>query len=350
MRVTTDVPEPGDRLVAFGASTPGARGSGAVPAIDMPVPLASARPVPVASDWRVRVANAPVSFGIYRADSAPLGPEDLLAGLAGAGYRGVDSGPIGYLGTGVRLARRLDRAGLGLAGGWVDLRFADPDGFAADLPGLDAALDVFAAVPVDDDRFAPRPTLACPGTPARFARPGLPVDPALALPAGMWPDFATRVQRAADRCRERGFEPVFHYHLGTDVETGAEADRLLELTDVSVCLDTGHLWLAGGDPVAAVRRWGARIRQVHVKDADRTTHGRVRAAGGGLAEVVAAGGFCRLGAGGVDVAGVLAALREVGYTGWLVVEQDAPAGRPDVPAMLAEQRANRAYLRGLGLP
>jgi inosose dehydratase len=347
VRVTTDAPEPGDRLVVFGAST-----SGAGPAIDAPVPLVSVAPVPVASDWMVRVANAPVSFGIYRADAAPLGPDELLAGLAEAGYRGIDSGPIGYLGTGVRLARRLERAGLGLAGGWVDLRFTDPDGFAADLPGLDAALDVFAAAAatVDDARFAPRPTLACPGNPARSARPGVPVDPALALPPATWPAFAARVQRAADRCRERGFEPVFHYHLGTDVETGAEADRLLELTDVSVCLDTGHLWLAGGDPVAAVRRWGTRIRQVHVKDADLTAHARVRAAGGGLAEVVAAGGFCRLGAGGVDVAGVLAALREVGYTGWLVVEQDSPAGRSDVPAMLAEQRANRAYLRGLGLP
>ncbi|GAB3979594.1 sugar phosphate isomerase/epimerase [Plantactinospora veratri] len=297
----------------------------------------------------VRVANAPVSFGIYAPEAAPLRPDELLDGLAEAGYRGIDSGPLGYLGTGDGLGRRLDRVGFGLAGGWVDLRFADPDGFAADLPGLDAALDVFGAAPVDDPRFAPRPTLACSADPARMARPGVPHEPGLALPAHAWPGFAGRVQRAADRCRERGLEPVFHYHLGTDVETAEEADRLLELTDVSVCLDTGHLWLAGGDPVAAVRRWGSRIRQVHVKDADLAAHRRVRSAGGGLTEVVAAGGFCRLGAGGVDLPGVLAALREIGYAGWLVVEQDAPAGRSDVAEMLAAQRANREYLRGLGV-
>jgi inosose dehydratase len=297
----------------------------------------------------LRVANAPVSFGIYRAADAPLGADELLAGLAAAGYTGIDSGPAGYLGTGAELAERLDRAGLGLAGGWVDLRFADPDGFAADLPALAAALDVFAAVPVDDSRFAPRPTLACPADPARFALPGVPVDPALGLPAELWPGFAARVQEAADRCRDRGFEPVFHYHLGTDVETEAEADRLLELTDIAVCLDTGHLLLAGGDPVAAVRRWGARVRQVHLKDADLAAHTRARAAGGGLTEVVAAGGFCPLGNGDVDLAGVLATLAEIGYAGWLVVEQDAPAGRRDTDRMLADQRANRAYLRRLGL-
>jgi inosose dehydratase len=297
----------------------------------------------------VRVANAPVNFGIYAADASPIGADELLAGLAGAGYAGIDSGPIGYLGGGRTLAERLDRHGMGLAGGWVDLRFADPDGFAEDLAGLDAALDVFAAAPVGDARFAPRPTLACPPDPARFAHPGVPVDPALALPARAWPGFAARVQRAAQRCRDRGLEPVFHHHLGTDVETAEEVDRLLDATDVGVCLDTGHLRLAGGDPVAAVRRWGGRIRQVHVKDADPEAHARVRAAGGDLADVVAADGFCALGAGCVDLAGVLGSLREIGYAGWLVVEQDAPPTGREPACVLADQRVNRAHLAELGV-
>ncbi|MEV4755962.1 sugar phosphate isomerase/epimerase [Micromonospora sp. NPDC049559] len=296
-----------------------------------------------------RVANAPVNFGIYRPDGAPLPADELLAGLAGAGYAGIDNGPPGYLGTRDDLADRLARHGLGLAGGWVDLRYDDPDGFAADLAGLDAALDLFAAVPVDDARFAPRPTLACPPDPARFARPGIPLDATLGLPAERWPQFADRIQLAADRCRERGFEPAFHYHLGTYVETEAEVDRLLELTDVGVCLDTGHLLLAGGDPVAAARRWAGRIRQVHLKDADPAVQTRVRADGGGLTEIVAAGGFCRLGTGAVDLPGVLSALAGTGYAGWLVVEQDAAAGRRDADRMLADQRANRDELARLGV-
>ncbi|WP_204343261.1 sugar phosphate isomerase/epimerase family protein [Micromonospora terminaliae] len=292
---------------------------------------------------RTRVAGAPVNYGIYQPTGAPVGPDELLAALARDGYTGVDSGPIGYLGTGETLARRLATAGIGLAGGWVDLRFADPAGFAEDLAQLDAALDVFTAAPVDDARFAPRPTLACPGNPGRMARPGTPTDLASALPAAAWPDFAARVQQAADRCRERGLEPVFHYHLGTDVETEAEADRLLELTDIAVCLDTGHLALAGGDPVAAVRRWAGRIGQVHLKDADLAAHARARAAGGGLMDVVAAGGFCALGRGDVDFAGVFAALDDIGYTGWLVVEQDAPEGG-DLDRIRADQHDNRRWL------
>ncbi|WP_230688634.1 sugar phosphate isomerase/epimerase family protein [Micromonospora sp. WMMD558] len=295
---------------------------------------------------RTRVAGAPVNYGIYQPTGAPVGPDDLLAALADDGYTGVDSGPIGYLGTGETLARRLDAAGIGLAGGWVDLRFADAAGFAEDLAQLDAALDVFAAAPADDPRFVPRPTLACPGNPARMARPGTPTDLASALPAAAWPDFAARVRQAAGRCRDRGLEPAFHYHLGTDVETEAEADRLLELTDIAICLDTGHLALAGGDPVAAVRRWAGRIGQVHLKDADLAVHARVRAAGGGLPDVVAAGGFCALGRGDVDLAGVLAGLDDVGYTGWLVIEQDSPEESRDLDRIRADQHANLRWLEG----
>ncbi|GAA3445453.1 sugar phosphate isomerase/epimerase family protein [Planomonospora venezuelensis] len=320
----------------------------------------------------IKVANAPVNFGIYRTDEAPLGPDALLYALAEAGYDGVDSGPIGYLGTGAALGERLARTGMGLAGGWIDLRYDDAEGFAADLAGLETALAVFsgAAVssgtaaspgtavlsgaampsgvpvssgtPADDPRFAPRPTLACPAHPARFASGAAP-----GLPAGEWAAFAGRIQRAADRCRQAGLEPVFHHHLGTLVETPEEVERVLDLTDVSLCLDTGHLWLAGGDPVAAARRWGGRIGQLHLKDADREVLDRVRRAGGDLAAAVAAGAFTPLGRGDVDLPGVL---RELGgYEGWLVVEQDAPASGQDIGRILDDQRANRAWLRAHGI-
>ncbi len=312
--------------------------------------------------WAVRVASAPVSFGVYRADGAPLGSQELLATMREAGYDGTDSGPIGYLGTAPILPERLAAHGLGLAGGWVDLRYDDPDGFREDLAALDAALDVFTAVGdagagAADPRFAPRPTLACPDRPERFARPGMPADPRLSLPDDDWPAYAGRIGEAAARCRDRGLEPVFHHHLGTDVETPEEIERLLGSTDVSLCLDIGHLWLAGGNPVAAIRDWSSRIRQVHVKDASRDVLARIRAGGGDLWDLVAAGGFPPLGQGDLDLPAVLAELRRSGYEGWIVIEQDVPAFRAsDTEALaraVADQRANRTAfgeaLRAAGL-
>jgi inosose dehydratase len=293
-----------------------------------------------------RVANAPVSFGVFELSDAPppLTAEEMIAAITAAGYAGIDMGPIDYLGTKHDLAERL--GGLLLAGGWVDLRYSDPDEFEKGLPGLDDALDVFAAAPPAPEHLAPRPTIACSGTPARFARPG---GNAPGLPADEWAGYASRVQRAADICRERGFEPAFHHHLGTFVETPDDVERLLELTDVRLCLDTGHLLLAGGDPVTALRDWSSRIEQVHIKDGDTKILAQALADGVDLRELMGRGGFAQLGEGELDLPDVVATLDEIGYQGWVIIEQDTLPGRRSVAQNIADQAANREKLRELGL-
>ena len=59
--------------------------------------------------------------------------------------------------------------------------------------------------------------------------------------------------------------------------------------------------------------------------------------------------FCPLGDGDIPVGDVLDAIADIGYGGWLVVEQDVlpDAADPERPA--AEQRRNREYLRAHGL-
>ncbi|MEU6730402.1 TIM barrel protein [Nonomuraea wenchangensis] len=296
----------------------------------------------------VKVANAPVSFGVFELSDAPppLGPDTMVQALAGAGYEGIDSGPIGYLGTGSELADRLAGNGLLLAGGWVDLRYGDAEAYARGLPALEAALDVFAAAPPAPDGFAPRPTLACSGSAERFARPGGSVP---GLAAGEWPAYAARVQEAADRCRERGLEPAFHHHLGTYVETPDDVERLLELTDVQLCLDTGHLLLAGGDPVTALRDWADRVGHVHIKDGDTKILAAALADGVDLRELMGRGGFAPLGEGELDLPGVVRTLAEIGYSGWVVIEQDTLPGRRTVEQNIADQAANRRKLKELGL-
>ncbi len=294
----------------------------------------------------IKVANAPVSFGVFELSDAPppLTAAEMVTAIADAGYDGIDLGPIGYLGTADDLADRL--GGLLLAGGWADLPYHDAGAFRAKLPELDATLDVFAAAPAADGPFAPRPTLGCSGSPERFARPG---GSAPGLAPAAWAGYAARVQETADRCRERGFEPAFHHHLGTYVETPQDVERLLELTDVPLCLDTGHLLLAGGDPVGALRDWAGRIGHVHVKDGDTEILGRALADGADLRELMGRGGFAPLGEGELDLPGVVAALRDTGYQGWVVIEQDTLPGRRSVERNIADQAANRDKLRELGL-
>lgn len=291
------------------------------------------------------VASAPVNFGVFTVHGTPpLTGAELVRAVAAAGYDGIDLGPPGYLGTAADLAGRLD--GLLLAGGWADLPYHDAEAYRRWLPGLEATLELFAAAPAAPEGFAPRPTLGCPGSPERFARPGGGVP---GLGPVDWPGYAARVRETADRCRERGFEPAFHHHLGTYVETPQEVERLLELTDVPLCLDTGHLLLAGGDPVAALRDWAGRIGHVHVKDGDPEVLARALDDGADLHELMGRGGFTPLGEGALDLPGVVRALGETGYRGWVVIEQDTLPGRHPVARNLADQLANREKLEALGL-
>src|SRR5215207_3419237 len=97
----------------------------------------------------VRAANAPVSYGVFEMtiDTVPGLPKPtrLLELVAGAGYEGVDLGPLGFFGERADLRRRLEEHGLSLAGGWVALRLTEPDGLKEDLAMLDRALDSFEA-------------------------------------------------------------------------------------------------------------------------------------------------------------------------------------------------------------
>ncbi|MFG6194838.1 TIM barrel protein [Nonomuraea sp. JJY05] len=297
---------------------------------------------------RVKVANAPVSFGVFElaTEAPPLSADEMVRALSEAGYEGIDSGPIGYLGTGSGLADRLAGNGLLLAGGWVDLPYSDAAAYEAGLPALEAALDVFAAAPPAPEGFGPRPTLACSGSPERFARPGGSVP---GLAASEWTGYAARLQRAVDRCRERGLDPVFHHHLGTYVETPDDVERLLELTDVQLCLDTGHLLLAGGDPVSALRDWSGRVGHVHIKDGDTKILAQALVDGVDLRELMGRGGFAPLGEGELDLPAVVRVLDEIDYAGWVVIEQDTLPGRRTVAQNIADQAANRRKLEDLGL-
>jgi inosose dehydratase len=106
------------------------------------------------------------------------------------------------------------------------------------------------------------------------------------------------------------------------VESGDEAERVLAGSHVGLCLDTGHLLIGGGDPVALAQRHPARITHVHLKDVRLDWARRVREGEVGYAEAVAGGMYVPLGEGDVDLAAIVTALEDAGYAGWYVLEQD----------------------------
>jgi inosose dehydratase len=255
-----------------------------------------------------RVGNAPVSFGAWNleASQSPSVPpaERVLAEVAAAGYDGIELGPLGYLEPASIAAH-----GLELAGAYISVPFGDG------LGSLDATLDVFDAVAPEA-----RPILADDGSNAK------PLD-------------LGDVAHTVEHVRSRGYEPTFHHHMGTRVESRDEIEALLDGVDVALLLDTGHLLAAGGDPVAALHDWRERIDYVHLKDVDL----EILHSAADWSSAWRRNPFCELGTGDLDVAAFVTALG--GYDGWLVVEQDwVPRPGDDAEEQIAAQARNRAFL------
>ena len=295
----------------------------------------------------IRVANAPVSYGAFEITVGRLpnvpGPEEVLASVAEAGYEGTELGPPGYLGRGDELRERLERYGLELVGGFIPLRFSEPEHWDEDLAAMGETLDLLAA---GDGHGAARPVLSDAGSAARVANPGRAAhDPSIGLDEAGWRRFADGVSSAAELARSRGFEPTFHHHVGTYVEAPWEIERLLELTDVRLLLDTGHLLLGGGDPLQGLREWLGRIDHVHAKDVRLDLLRQAVADGADMPECWRRGVFCELGSGDVELEPFFAELETSGYEGWLVVEQDwVPAPGDDASKPAAAQARNRRWL------
>ena len=102
------------------------------------------------SNSGIIVANAPVSYGAFEVTigidpNVPDG-DDILDQVSAAGYAGIDLGPVGYLGSTDDLGAKLAKRGLGLAGAYLELPYADPEMLEKTIPELDAMLDIFDAI------------------------------------------------------------------------------------------------------------------------------------------------------------------------------------------------------------
>src|SRR4029079_12301710 len=95
--------------------------------------------------------------------------------------------------------------GLGLAGAYLELPYADADALEKVLPELDAMLDTFDAVAGRLPGPPPHPAIADAGGPPRGASPGgAHAGRSSGLDADGWQRFADGLSRVLSRCRDRG--------------------------------------------------------------------------------------------------------------------------------------------------
>ena len=304
----------------------------------------------------LRVASAPVSFGvdeIMQDDAWMPTPDDMLDWMVDIGFEGTELGSPGFMGDARQVNQRLSSHGLEFVGAFLPQHFSRAEKVDEDRAWLRDTLRLMAdgspsgptGYAVLSDHF---------DEPDRRAFSGRIEDhPEAWLTDDRFDTLIGNLHEVAEICRAAGFEPVVHPHAGTYIETADEIARVLDRIDPSVlglCLDTGHFRFGGADPTQAVHDYHELIRHVHIKDCRTAVMDDVKAEGKGLDECLRRGVFCQLGLGDSGIDAVIAALRAHDYSGWLVVEQDQFLRSADTPeSVVAGQRANRDYLRGLGI-
>ena len=147
-------------------------------------------------------------------------------------------------------------------------------------------------------------------------------------------EAAKTINEAARACYDLGVLACVHPHLGTEIEIEPEIDAIMELTDpryVFFCPDTAHLTGAEIDVPRMMRRYGQRMRYMHIKDLHA---GVIEERRGQKTGVQLLSGterlpiFCELGRGIINFAPIVDAIIDVGYNDWITVEIDVSLTTP----------------------
>lgn len=282
------------------------------------------------------IGTVPILWNNVDIEELRLGTDaaTILDEIERTGFEGTQLG-LGFP-EGNELARELAARGLRLAEVYASLP-ATADGPTADalaigreqLGLLHAAGGDVLCVALD----------LSPGRREAAGRAGADGTPRFSPAA--WETLVAVVNELAREAIALGHRAAFHPHAGTFIETPEEVAALAEQTDATlmgICLDVGHYLVGGGDPVAALRSLGPRVTHVHLKDVDPEVLARLRSGGlDGFTGAVRARLFTELGAGILDLPGVLEALVDRDYDGWLMIEQDSCWGPPSESAAIGRR-------------
>jgi inosose dehydratase len=281
----------------------------------------------------VKLAGAPISWGVCEVPGwgLMLDRDTVLAEMAELGLTATELGPPGYLPTDpAELKALLSRHGLTLVGGFLAVALHEGDAAAeanrtAELLAACGAEVLVLAAATGLDGYDERP----------------------ALTDEQWRTLIRTAGEIRDTAAAHGLRTVLHPHVGTHVETRDEVERFVKDSDLQLCLDTGHLMIGGTDPVELAGRYPERIGHLHLKDVRAGLADEVRAGRLGYTEAVGRGMYVPLGQGDVDIAAVVRLVRQAGYEGWFVLEQDtalgerSPAGTPRLDTARSLQHLNQ---------
>jgi inosose dehydratase len=304
----------------------------------------------------ITITTAPCCWGVDDVKNPNL-PDwrRVLDEAAAAGYAGLELGPYGYMPLDLKaVSEALSARGLFIVAGTIFDDLVDPGNREALLRQADEICALVSRLPqpakAAGQRFAtPYLTVMDWGHDERDYAAGHS-DRAPRLSDSAWAGMVANIRAIAELARDRyGVRAVIHPHAGGYIEFADEIARIaadVPRETVGLCLDTGHAYYAGMDPVAALEQYADRLDYIHFKDIDRAVFDRVMGERIRFFEACAQGVMCPIGRGVIDYPAIRRLLERIGYAGFITVEQERDPR--NAGGSLADVKASRDYLKIAG--
>ncbi len=229
--------------------------------------------------------------------------------MAELGFVSTELGSAGWLPeTSPELNEALARHGLQLLAAFVPLVLHDP-------AQADAALDHAARIAMLLDACGAKYFNTAPVTSDSW-------EARRAYSNAEWDHLAELISEVELICETHGLVQVVHEHVGCVIETVDDIERLLACSPVKFVLDTGHMQVAGCDPLEFARQHSDRVGLVHLKDTRLAVAAQLAAGEVTLMQAVQDGLFPALGRGDLPIDAIVLALEQRGFDGHYVIEQD----------------------------
>lgn len=305
----------------------------------------------------IQICGAPCCWGVDDPKNPYLPPWQRVLREAGlAGYSAIELGPYGYLPVDApAVAEELRKNGLAIVAGTIFHDLLDPD----NQPSVLAAVDDICRLITDpqlprlvrhDGQKFPTPYLTVMdwGHDERDYAAGHP-DRAPRLSPAEWARLMGNVRAVCDRANQWGVRPVIHPHAGGYIEFADEIEAVLRdipYETAGLCLDTGHLYYSGMDPVEWLKKHAGRLDYVHFKDVNEPVYRAVLGEHIRFFEGCGKGAMCPIGTGSLDYPAIRQALDDIGYAGYITIEQERDPRSADTS--LRDVKASVDYLKSVG--
>lgn len=304
----------------------------------------------------MKITGAPCCWGVEDPKN-PFNPswKQVLDEAALSGYTGLELGPYGYMPLDIDvLQEELKKRNLNIVAGTMYDNLSSNDNLdyliqkTHDICKLISKLDQKKSE--NNLKYEPPYLVVIDEVnPIRSKTSGL-YDEGERLDETSWNRMMYNITEICKIAwNQYGIRPVLHPHAGGYIEFEDEIKKALENLDenlIGLCLDTGHSYYSGMDPLEWLEKYYDRLDYIHFKDINLEVYKRETKKHTGFFESCALGVMCPIGQGIIDYKSIYNFLRKKEYQGYITIEQERDPKDSDTSLMDVKQSVD--YLKAIG--